>query len=227
MVQCVVNDACVVKTTNPTVIVLAAGRGQRFADSQQDSLHHKLEQPMGADTVLALTLQNVIASLLPLVVVTTAALAPQVRALVAGSDIVTLTDAEADPGFGMGRSIARGVQASGQSPGWLVLPADMPLVRPDTLVAVASALLHHPVAYAQHRGQRGHPVGFSSELYSELSMLAGDEGARRVMARYPSTAVEVEDGGVLMDIDTADDLLLAQAIHAGDQAGLAALRKAS
>ena len=27
---------------------------------------------------------------------------------------------------------------------------------------------HHAVAYAQHRGQRGHPVGFAAELYPEL-----------------------------------------------------------
>ena len=53
--------------------------------------------------------------------------------------------------------------------GWLVLPGDMPLVQPATLLAVARALDHHAVAYAQHRGRRGHPVGFAAELYSELA----------------------------------------------------------
>lgn len=203
------------KHSSPTVIVLAAGRGQRFASEQ-----HKLAQTLGGSTVLASTLNHVIASGLPMIVVTTDALEPQAREWVATRDIVTLPTADDGGGLGMGRSIAAGVQARAQSAGWLVLPADMPLVRPDTLLMVASALSKHPIAYAQHRGQRGHPVGFSSELFSELSVLTGDEGARRVMARYPSTAVDVDDPGVLMDIDTTDDLLLVQAYHAADQAVL-------
>lgn len=199
----------------PTVIVLAAGRGQRFASTQ-----HKLAQTLGGSTVLASTLNHVMASGLPLVVVTTDVLETHARELVAARDIVTLPHADAQAGLGMGRSIAAGVQARAQSAGWLVLPADMPLVRPDTLRTIAAALADHPIVYAQYRGQRGHPVGFSSELYSELSALSGDEGARRLVARYPSLAIEVDDHGVVMDIDTTDDLLLAQAYHAADQATL-------
>ncbi len=208
------------KSPRPTVIVLAAGRGRRFAGAQ-----HKLAQTLGASTVLASTLNHVIASGLPLIVVTTDALEPQAREWVAARDIVSLPQADSPHDPGMGRSIAAGVQARPQSAGWLVLPADMPLVRPDTLLRVASALSTHPIAFAQHRGQRGHPVGFSSELYSELSLLTGDEGARRVIARYPSTAIEANDPGVVMDIDTVDDLLLAQAYHAADQAVLVSSRR--
>jgi len=108
--------------------------------------------------------------------------------------------------LGMGYSIAAGVAARPDSPGWLVLPGDMPMVQPASVSAVARALEHHPVAYAQHKGRRGHPVGFSAELYSELVMLAGDEGARRLVARYPAYGVEVDDPGVLIDVDTEADL---------------------
>jgi molybdenum cofactor cytidylyltransferase len=72
--------------------------------------------------------------------------------------------------------------------------------------AVAQALSGHSVAFAQHQGRRGHPVAFSAELYSELIGLTGDEGARRLVARYPSHAVDVDDPGVLIDIDTSEDL---------------------
>jgi molybdenum cofactor cytidylyltransferase len=82
----------------------------------------------------------------------------------------------------------------------------MPRVLPATLGAVAGALDGHPVAFAQHQGRRGHPVGFSAEMYSELVRLTGDEGARRLVARYPACAVEVDDPGVLIDIDTTQDL---------------------
>jgi molybdenum cofactor cytidylyltransferase len=111
----------------------------------------------------------------------------------------------------MGYSIAAGVRSRGDASGWLVLPGDMPLVRPATLRAVAAALGQHAVSFAQYQGQHGHPVGFSAELYSELAVLTGDQGARRILARYPAAAVEVDDPGVLMDIDTREDLAVAQA----------------
>jgi molybdenum cofactor cytidylyltransferase len=190
-------------TDRPAVVVLAAGKGSRFAGAR-----HKLLQPLGTSTVLGATLANVIATGLPIVVVTTEALLAEAASLVARRDIVVLSDGEA--ARGMGSSIAAGVSARGDAQGWLVLPADMPLVRPATILAVAAAVADHAVAYAQHQGRRGHPVGFSPELYSELVVLQGDEGARRLLARYPALPVEVDDPGVLVDIDTSADLAAAR-----------------
>ena len=36
--------------------------------------------------------------------------------------------------------------------------------------------------------------------------LSGDEGARRIIARYPAFAVDLDDPGILVDIDTEDGL---------------------
>lgn len=199
----------------PTIIVPAAGRGSRFGGSE-----HKLTQPFpdgkAGGTVLGTTLRNAIESQLPVVVVTTAALAPLVAQQMATRDIVVLSAGEA--ARGMGYSISAGVAERSGAPGWLVLPADMPLVRPGTLLAVARALEHHAVAYAQHKGRRGHPVGFAAELFSELIQLDGDDGARRVLARYPSHAEEVADAGVLLDVDTPNDLAAAQALAGANAA---------
>ena len=186
-----------------TIVVLAAGRSSRFGAGR-----HKLAQPLGASSVLAQTLACALASQLRTVVVTTAAFVDVARSSVATRDIVVLPEvaAERAPTLGMGTSIAAGVNASADSDGWLVLPGDMPLIRPATLLAVARAIDNHPVAYAQHGGRRGHPVGFAAELYTELSGLSGDEGARRIIARYPAFAVDVDDPGILVDIDTEDDL---------------------
>jgi molybdenum cofactor cytidylyltransferase len=82
----------------------------------------------------------------------------------------------------------------------------MPRVRPATLQHVALGLQSNAIVYAQYKGRRGHPVGFSSELYSELVMLSGDEGARRLIARYPAVALNLDDPGVLVDVDTVSDL---------------------
>jgi molybdenum cofactor cytidylyltransferase len=203
----------------PAIVVLAAGRGSRF-----DATQHKLEQPLGAITVLGSTLRNAIQTQLPVVLVTTEALAPLAARQLARRDIVVLPPAEA--ARGMGASIATGVAERSGAPGWLVLPADMPLVKPSSLLAVASALEQHPIVFAQHQGRRGHPVGFSAELYSELIVLGGDEGARRLLARYPAHGLEVDDRGVLVDVDTVADLQVAREL-AGSPAAGGALKAAS
>ena len=189
--------------SGPAVIVLAAGKGSRFVGPE-----HKLEQSLGASTVLGTTLGHAIASQLQVVVVTTEALAGVVRRSVAARDVIVLPEADTpgQAGLGMGYSISAGVNARPNAVGWLVLPGDMPMVQPATLQAVARTLAHHAVAYAQYQGRRGHPVGFASELYSELTTLSGDEGARRLIARYPAHGVEVDDPGVLVDVDTLADL---------------------
>ena len=190
-------------TARPAVIVLAAGKGSRFADAD-----HKLAQSLGAHSVLGTTLRHAIASELPVVVVVTEALAELARRTVAARDVVVLPEVGADgqTPLGMGYSIAMGVTARANAAGWVILPGDMPLVQPGSIAAVARQLNQHPVVYAQHKGRRGHPVGFAAELYSELAMLSGEDGARRLVSRYPALGLELNDPGVLVDVDTEGDL---------------------
>lgn len=188
----------------PAVVVLAAGAGSRYHGTR-----HKLSEQLGGDSVLVRTLRNAIASEMSVVLVISEALIAEAKGLVAAADMVVV-DPRSQTSWGMGDSIAAGVSIHASATGWLVLPADMPLVRPGSLRAVAAALDQQPIAFAQYRGRRGHPVGFAAELFSELVMLKGDEGARRLLARYPTAAVELDDAGVLFDIDTIDDLAVAQ-----------------
>lgn len=202
--------------SQPVIIVLAAGLGSRFTGPS-----HKLAQPLGAGSVLGQTLVHAIESRLPVTVVTTEGLAAEASRWVARRDVVVLPEV-GSPGagvLGMGYSIAAGVSARPQAGGWLVLPGDMPMVQASTLLQVAAGLAQHAVVYAQYRGRRGHPVAFGAELFSDLVQLHGDEGARRVMARYPSVGVEVDDPGVLMDVDTEADLAAMRA-SAGAAAAL-------
>jgi molybdenum cofactor cytidylyltransferase len=206
----------------PVVVVLAAGRGARFGGEG-----HELAQTFGVSTVLGTTLAHAVQSQLAVVVVTTEALLPFAAPWLAERDIVLLPPVDAAGGLplGMGYSIAAGVAARAHAPGWLLLPGDMPMIQPGSLRAVVRAMPQHPVVYAQHQGRRGHPVGFGVELYSELATLSGDEGARRLIARYPAHGVEVGDAGVLMDLDTPGDLDLLReryaARHGAPAAGAA------
>jgi molybdenum cofactor cytidylyltransferase len=204
------------------VVVLAAGKGSRFVCDERAGVHgHKLAQPFATNTVLGSTAEAVRESGLPMVIVTMPAWLELVVPHAAAHDIVVLPvdNREAGPSArGMGDSIAAGVGARLRAPGWLVLPADMPMVRPGTLRAVADALRGHAIAHPLYRGRRGHPVGFRAELCDELLALHGDEGARRLLERHAACGIEVDDPGAVLDLDTAEDLAALHALHARMQA---------
>ena len=176
----------------PVVIVLAAGRGERFSAS--GGAVHKLQAMLAGRRVIDHVLQAVQASGLPHYVV------------------------EADVSRpGMGDSIAAGVKARPDANGWLILPADLPLIRSETLLAIA----HAPpsaVTVPLFEGQRGHPVRFAASCRPELLNLKGNSGAAQVIraqAAINSVAfVDVDDCGVVTDVDTLEDLQRAEALLA-------------
>ena len=115
----------------------------------------------------------------------------------------------ADAVKGMGHSLAHGVAAAREASGWVVALADMPNVKPATVQALVDAVARGAlVAAPVYTGTRGHPVVFSGTLAGELAALSGDTGARAVFERHRDSValVEVDDPGVLVDIDAKADL---------------------
>jgi molybdenum cofactor cytidylyltransferase len=164
---------------SPVVLVLASGRGERFLASGGRS--HKLQALLAGKPVLQHTLDAVRAS----------GLAWHLE----------------DAGHpGMGDSIAAAVRATQDAAGWLVLPADLPLIQPATLRRMAEALQSHAVAVPVHAGQHGHPVGFSAACGPALLALHGDQGAASVVRAHGPFEVAVDDAGTITDIDTVADL---------------------
>lgn len=196
----------------PAIIVLAAGMGPRV-----EAPNGKWVRGPQDPVILCRTLQNAVSTGFPVVAVTRPELMGTVSGIVASKDIVILP---AGTEGSSSDAIAAGVSMQPDATGWVVLPSDLPLIKPSSLLQVADALRLYPAVYAQYGGLRGHPVGFSSELYSELVVLRGDEGARRLLARYPAYGVEVDDSGVLLDADTQADLYrLRQRAQASRAAG--------
>ena len=108
---------------------------------------------------------------------------------------------------GTGTSIARAVQASAAADGWIVALADMPEIQAATIAAVRQALEDGALTAAPYyRGRRGHPVGFAAACGAELAALTGDDGARAVLERHPPVRIDVDDPGVLFDVDQPEDL---------------------
>jgi molybdenum cofactor cytidylyltransferase len=106
----------------------------------------------------------------------------------------------------MGASLSCGIAASLSSTGWVVALADMPLIDPSTIRAVASEIEQDAaLAAPSYQGQRGHPVGIHARFRDELLALGGDAGARAILASHPQDIRVVQTGnpGILIDIDTA------------------------
>ncbi|MCJ0762308.1 nucleotidyltransferase family protein [Variovorax terrae] len=173
----------------PVVIVLASGRGERFAAS--GGTVHKLRALLAGRPVLEHTLDAVRASGLPW----------------------HLEDA-GHPG--MGDSIAAAVRATQGAAGWLVLPGDLPLIQAASLRQVAAALARQPVVVPHHGGERGHPVGFAAVCREALLGLKGNQGAVHIVRSYAAmnsiADIELGDIGCVTDIDTVADLARAQAL---------------
>jgi molybdenum cofactor cytidylyltransferase len=92
----------------------------------------------------------------------------------------------------------------------LIHLADHPMVRAATFAAVIDGYrrLGKPIVIARYRGRRGHPVVFARELFGELAAAPDDQGARVVVDADPARVayVDVDDPGVLTDLDTPEDL---------------------
>lgn len=166
----------------PTVIVLAAGRGERFLAAGGTT--HKLAALIEGRTVLEHTLAAVVKTQLPFHVV------------------------RADPLLcSMGDSIAAGVAATSDSAGWLFLPADLPAVLPETIAAVAEAIRGGALAARPvFGGQGGHPVGFAASKKQDLLDCKGFPGAAQVFSACVAIKIEVTDEGCVCDVDTPQTL---------------------
>lgn len=173
--------------TGPTVLVLASGRGERFIASGGST--HKLQALLAGKPVLQHTLDAVAASGLP-------------------------WHLENAGHPGMGDSIAAAVRATSGASGWLILPADLPLVQGATLRAVAEMLAQRAVVIPVFHGARGHPVGFSATCRAGLLALKGDQGAASVVRAQEAVNsvafIDVVDPGTVTDIDTLEDLRRAE-----------------
>jgi molybdenum cofactor cytidylyltransferase len=90
----------------------------------------------------------------------------------------------------------------------LVHPVDHPLIFQDTITAMVKtfAATHPAIVIPTQRGRRGHPVIFSSGLFSELFSAPLGIGARFVVRNHNADVLEIEtgDAGILNNIDTPE-----------------------
>ncbi|MGY4494981.1 nucleotidyltransferase family protein [Pseudomonas sp. TE3610] len=176
-----------------TIIILAAGRGERYRASGGST--HKLDALLGGIPVLQ-----------------------RVLAAVAETGLDAYVVRPQGDNSGMGDSIARGVKATPDASGWLILPGDLGLITADSIRQVAAAVRPDTVVLPHYQSRRGHPVAFPAECFAALSALTGDSGAAAIVRAYRQAGrvldLSVDDIGIALDIDSLDDLNTAEQVLA-------------
>ena len=114
------------------------------------------------------------------------------------------------PELGISHSVVLGTRALMHRCGGLMfLVADQPLLRRQTVAALADRFLADPtrIVVPAAGDRQGNPCIFPAALYPELLALTGDRGGKQVVKRHPElvTLVPVPEEE-LADVDTISDL---------------------
>jgi molybdenum cofactor cytidylyltransferase len=116
---------------------------------------------------------------------------------------------------GQSTSLRTGLRAADAgSKAAVVLLGDQPGVRVEAVAAVVSAWTKGggKVVQASYGGRPAHPTLFDRSVWADVDELAGDQGARSLLASHPHWVILVEVGGEPpADIDTQEDYLRVRA----------------
>jgi len=190
-------------------VVLAGGDSRRMG-------RPKAGLALGGRTFLACVVESLAGARVAPIVVVAGRHADAVRAaLPEASEAEVVVNPDPDRGqlaslrIALAHLAARGETLAGA----VVALVDHPAVRPETVRALVDALsaparTGAAIAIPSHGGRRGHPVAFARSLWDELAAAPDDIGARAVVRRDPKRVcvVDVDDPGVLVDVDTPADL---------------------
>lgn len=113
---------------------------------------------------------------------------------------------------GMYSSVVAGVSSLPTNTGaFFLLPADMPLVKTDTIEELLRVYnsTEYDIIYPIYKGHRGHPPLISASLFPVIKNWEGSGGLRALLSQYQATATQVEvvDENILIDIDTPEDYI--------------------
>jgi len=182
-------------------VVLAAGESKRMGRPKQ-------VLPYGRSTILETVLDHVLASPVDGTLVVLGAAADKVAPLLAKLPVETIVN----PDFrsGMLSSVQRGIRALPASArAALIFLGDQPAVGPETSGRVLAAyrVSGRGIVLPVHAGRGGHPLLIDLKYRAEVDGLSAGIGLRELLVRHPDDIfrVEIDDPGVLLDIDTPED----------------------
>jgi molybdenum cofactor cytidylyltransferase len=180
-------------------VVLAAGLARRMG-------RQKLLLQLQGKPVVRWAVERILPHVEDVVIVTGADDAAIRQAL---SDLQVRFAVNPRPQDGQGTSIAVGVAAlKPWTRAAMIALGDQPRI-PDAVVRTlleAFQTSGKAIVAPVYRGVQGTPVVFSSEIFAELRTLAGDSGARAVVAARPERVERISiDLAMPPDVDTPED----------------------
>jgi len=180
-------------------ILLAAGSSERFG-------RNKLLLPLRDKTVLETAVDNfLIPELAELLLVTGAFHAEMIR--MKFPEVVRIVY---NPRFdlGMSESIRIGLtHASASSDGIFITPADVPLIKQETLHRMIEKFTKGNIVIPTHQNKKGHPVLISREIARSCVRNSSEKILYDTIKAHRDRVelVETHDPGILMDMDTSED----------------------
>lgn len=103
---------------------------------------------------------------------------------------------------GMFTSIQKGCSEV-NAPTFFITPGDCPLVKKETVQLIAEHKGNVVIPSFHYRG--GHPIKLSSEVKQKILETNPESNLRAVLGGYEKKYMNVDDPGVLMDVDTLED----------------------
>jgi len=103
---------------------------------------------------------------------------------------------------GMFSSIQKGCNEV-DAPTFFITPGDCPLVKKETVQLIAKHKGNVIIPSFNYKG--GHPIKLSSEVKQKILETNPESNLRVVLNGYEKTYMNVDDPGVLMDVDTPED----------------------
>jgi molybdenum cofactor cytidylyltransferase len=182
-----------------TAIVLAAGKSTRMGAPKQ-------MLPLGDTTILGQTLAHLHQAGLEEVLLVLGAQAETIQqSLPSIPNLRTIHN----PNYqqGMATSLQAGLAAlRPETDSALIVLADQPFLQPQTIRQLAHHSTAAQILIPTYRGKRGNPVRLHRFLFPEAMALQGDVGCRALFATHPDQIemLEVEDEGILVDLDTPE-----------------------
>lgn len=189
-------------------VIMAAGAGTRFSGN-------KLLASLGDAVVVERTIRSV-PPVFETVVVTRW---PEVRVRAEAAGVRCVAPAGAERSASVRAGLAAG---AARWDGCVFLSGDQPLVRPESLEALAAAHRAEPerVLRLSYGGVMAAPVLFPRRLFAALSALTGADGGRSLLAGEDVRAVEAFGPEELFDIDTRADLVSVRAALSAGAVGV-------
>ena len=185
-----------------SAVILAAGTSSRMGKAKQ-------LLALGESTVLAQTLAHVQAAALHEIILVLGASAETIRRRLPSPRELKIVVNHAYQ-QGIASSLRAGLSAVDPgSHAALIVLGDQPFIRPQTLDRIVAEYQRSQaqIVIPTHQGQRGNPVLLDRSVFAEVMALEGDVGSRAIFARHLDgiVNVEVEDSGVLLDLDDPVD----------------------